>query len=139
MVFKASKSWRKTSAKWQGWSEPENSSWERGRSNPSASTGYACRLYARDFAPTKILRSYAATGYKVFFGEGGDAEVLENENMRKWLTPDNSELSRRPCRGVSMAGKSVAGVAATLGGSMSASKELAALFSKAGEQQHLRD
>ena len=152
MVFKTSKSWGKTSSEWQkgkgkkgkdrNWSEPatDNSSWwggdnwGEGQGNQTGPTGYARRLYARDFAPKKILRSYAASDGKVFYGEGTDVEMLEKESLRRWLTPETSELSRRPCWGMSMAGKSVAGMVGALGGLASASeKELAKLFSgKAG-------
>ena len=55
------------------------------------------------------------------------------DSLRRWLTPDTSELSRRPCWGMSMAGKSVAGMVGALGGPASAGQELAKLFSsKAG-------
>ena len=95
----------------------------------------ARRLYARDFAPKKILRSYAAADGKVFYVEGTDMKMLEKESLRRWLTPETSELSRRPCCNLSMAGKSVAGMVGVLVGPASASeKELGKLFSgKAGD------
>ena len=74
-------------------------------------TGYARRLYARDLAPKKILRSYAATDGKVFYGEGSEGEMLEKESLGRRLTPETSQLGCRPCWGMSMAG-----MAGALGG-----------------------
>ena len=153
MVFKAQKwgkgsaDWGKGAAEWgkgkskkgkdKSWAEPQTSWWgsetwsEAGAASASAAPGgYTRRLLARDFAPKKILRSYAAPDGKIFYGDGTDLEMLEKDKLRAWLTADTSELSRRPCWGISMAGKSVAGMASALdsSGPASSRKELVKLL-----------
>ena len=67
------------------------------------------RLLARDNLVKKILRPYAAADGRVLYGENGDEDLLSKASLRTILTPEISELSRRPAWGISMAGKSVAG------------------------------
>ena len=74
------------------------------------------RLLARDNLVKKILRPYAAADGRVLYGENGDEELLSKASLRTILTPEISELSRRPAWGISMAGKSVAGLGQALVG-----------------------
>ena len=74
------------------------------------------RLLARDNLVKKILRPYAAADGRVLYGENGDEELLRKASLRTILTPEISELSRRPAWGISMAGKSVAGLGQALVG-----------------------
>ncbi len=81
---------------------------------PTAEGGMSRRILAPDAFVKKFLRPYAAADGRVLYGEGSDQDLLQKAQLRALLTPEVSELSRRPCWGMSMAGKSVAGLGVAL-------------------------
>ena len=95
---------------WGGWHEGGAPA----AAEPTALGGTSRRILARDAFVKKFLRPYAAADGRVLYGEGSDQDLLQKAQLRLLLTPEVSELSRRPCWGISMAGKSVAGLGAAL-------------------------
>lgn len=113
---------------WNNWGD----SGQPAASEQTAEGGLSRRIVARDVFVKKFLRPYAAADGRVLYGEGSDQDLLQKAQLRVLLTPQVSELSRRPCWGVSMAGKSVAGLGAGLAAKQGdeAREKLAELLSK---------
>ena len=121
---------------WGGWQEPEAAT---GEAAPSAEGGFVRRILARDCVVKKILRPYAAADGRVLYGENGDEELLGKASLRAILTAEVSELSRRPCWGISMAGKSVAKLFEALNGTAAqeAREQLRDLLASSGGRKYV--
>ena len=124
-----------TSGWWGGWHEGGAPV----AAEQMAGSGMSRRILARDAFVKKFLRPYAAADGRVLYGEGSDQDPLQKAQLRSLLTPEVSELSRRPCWGMSMAGKSVAGLGEALAIKQGdeARQKMAELLSKEKGQEFL--
>ena len=124
-----------TSGWWGGWHEGGAPV----AAEQTAGSGMSRRILARDAFVKKFLRPYAAADGRVLYGEGSDQDLLQKAQLRSLLTPEVSELSRRPCWGMSMAGKSVAGLGEALASKQGdeARQKMAELLSKEKGQEFL--
>ena len=72
------------------------------------------RLLGRESMVKKLLRPYASGSGDVLYSNGDDLALLQKASLRQILTPEISEMSRRPAYGVSMMGNSVLALARSL-------------------------
>ena len=72
------------------------------------------RLLGRESMVKKLLRPYASGSGDVLYSNGDDLALLQKASLRQILTPEISEMSRRPAYGVSMMGNSVLALARAL-------------------------
>ena len=96
-----------------GWSDRSGdwgaSSWRTNASSEvEEKTAWTRRLVGRESLVKKLLRPYAQAGGQMLYSNGDDLALLQKASIRKLLTADVSEMSRRPAYGVSMMGGTVA-------------------------------
>lgn len=103
--------------KTSSWSEPGPDWSATGTWRPAETeekSGWTRRLLGRESMVKKILRPYAAGSGEVLYSNGDDLALLQKESLRKLLTADVSEISRRPAYGWSMMGNSVLALSRSL-------------------------